>query len=103
MELQEAQPEALQYGAGRVVIGSLVFMSANIALASRANDKASDKTNDKANGDKARFAVDTSFRVAGKPTVAQPTLITTLGQPSGIRVDTELGPVEISLLVTGLP
>lgn len=35
-------------------------------------------------------------------TVAQPTLISTLGQSSGILIDTEEGPVELSLLVTAL-
>ena len=132
----------MQYAVGRIVIGTLIFTSANIALASPMSDKGTSgntryvvETSFSASGKRytSRFEVDEGENVRVQPeregmpfavefkvyktdstktvkikaiikdgdlAVAQPTLISTLGQSSGILIDTEQGPVELSLLVT---
>lgn len=99
---QAAQPE-MQYGAGRIVIGSLVFTSANIALAYCANDKAGGAT-----GEREMHETASSKTVRFKASIknvklhlAQPALNAIPGRTLGILFESEQGPVELSLLVTG--
>lgn len=134
----------MQYAVGRIVIGNLIFTSANIAVASSANDKTISGT--------MLYTVEVAFIASGKRfasrfkvgeseiievrsdhadmllvgtvqvhktgsaktvqikakinngglTVVQSTLISTLGQSSGMVIDTEQGPVDLNLLVTEL-
>lgn len=134
----------MRYSVGRIVIGTLIFTSANIAVASAVKGKTDSST--------MRYAIEAAFGSSGKRftsrfevdegetievrsdqagmflvgrfqvhkassaetvqikakinndglTVAQSTLISTLGQSSGILIDTEQGPVELNLLVTEL-
>lgn len=144
MNLQHAQPSKVRRTIGRIVIGSLTFTSAGMALAFRGDSIAM--------GGAAHYAIDTTFKIAGKSfaprfqaregetvtvrsdadgapfsaeflvrsagtpnsvqikasiksgdvILAQPVLFSTLGQASGIRIGTEAGQLEVSLVVTEL-
>lgn len=141
---RDNQHDNTRHAAGRIVIGSLIFTSTNIAMASAVNDKTPRGTT--------RYAIEAAFSASGKRfaprfevdegerlevrsdhagmllvarfevhktssatavqiktrindgarTVAQSTLISTLGQSSGILIDTVQGPVELSLLIAEL-
>lgn len=144
MNPYKKSPENMRYAVGRIVMGSLIFTSANIVVASAVNDKPASgarRYTIEATFDSSekrfmfRFEADEGEIVevrsnhagmlligklqvhktssaksvqikttikSGVATIARSTLISTLGQPSGILIDTDHGPVALNLLIAEL-